>query len=190
MNGAPHSRWFVAALATLALAGCANQPAPAPNNADSSSGAAAVAEAAASAQAEAGPAGAGGSAAPSSGQSHVELWAVQSGPLGVVVTDGDGRPIYRYDRDGTKPPTSACTGDCTKQWPPVVLSGDGRPELDGVNPALVGTLQRPDGQRQVTLAGWPIYRHTGDDGGLTTTYGNGADGAWFAISPNGDRAKP
>jgi len=173
-------------LATLALAGCANQPAP--NKADSSSGADAVAEAAASAQAEAGPAGHG--AAQPSAQSHVELWAVQSGPLGVVVTDGSGRPVYRYDRDGTKPPTSACTGDCTTQWPPVVLSGNGQPELDGVDPALVGTLQRPDGQRQVTLAGWPIYRHTGDDGGLTTTYGNGADGAWFAISPTGDRAKP
>ena len=188
MNGAPHSPWIVAALTAFALAGCAGPAAP-PDNAGASSGAAAVAEAAASAQAEAGAQGGNGAAQPSA-PSHVELWAVQSGPLGVVVTDGDGKPIYRYDRDGTKPPTSACTGDCTKQWPPVVLSGNGQPELDGVDPALVGTLQRPDGQRQVTLAGWPIYRHTGDDGGLTTTYGNGADGAWFAISPTGDRAKP
>jgi len=120
----------------------------------------------------------------------VELWAVQSGPLGVVVTDGGGLPIYRYDRDGTKPPTSTCTGDCTKQWPPVVLAGDKQPELDGIDPALVGTIQRPDGQRQLTLAGWPLYRHTGDDGGLATTYGNGLDKAWYAISPSGDRAKP
>jgi predicted lipoprotein with Yx(FWY)xxD motif len=118
------------------------------------------------------------------------LWAVQSGPLGVVVTDGGGLPIYRYDRDGTKPPTSACTGACTKEWPPVVLSGDNQPELDGIDPALVGTLQRPDGLRQLTLAGWPLYRHAGDDGNLTAVYGNGADGSWFAISPNGGHAKP
>ena len=190
MNGAPHSRWIVAALATLALAGCADQAAaPSDNHPDSSGGAAAVAEAAASAQAEAGAAG-GDPGAQHASQGPVELWAVQSGPLGVLVTDGDGKPIYRYDRDGTKPPTSACTGDCTKEWPPVVVSGNSQPELDGVNPALVGTLQRPDGQRQLTLAGWPLYRHTGDDGGLAATYGNGADGAWFAISPNGDRAKP
>jgi predicted lipoprotein with Yx(FWY)xxD motif len=188
VNGAPHSPWIVAALTAFALAGCAGPAAP-PDNAGASSGAAAVAEAAASAQAEASAEGGNGAAQPSA-PSHVELWAVQSGPLGVVVTDGDGKPIYRYDRDGTKPPTSACTGDCTQQWPPVVLSGNNQPELDGVDPALVGTLQRPDGQRQLTLAGWPLYRHTGDDGGLSATYGNGADGAWFAISPNGGRAKP
>ena len=187
MNGAPHSRWILAALATLALAGCANQPVPAaaPNNPES--GAAAVAAAAATAQSEAEAAGA---AAPQPTATKVELWAVQSGPLGVVVTDGGGLPIYRYDRDGTKPPTSTCTGDCTKQWPPVVLAGDKQPELDGIDPALVGTIQRPDGQRQLTLAGWPLYRHTGDDGGLATTYGNGLDKAWYAISPSGDRAKP
>jgi predicted lipoprotein with Yx(FWY)xxD motif len=186
VNGAPHSRWILVALATLALAGCANQPVPAaPNNAEN--GAAAVAAAAATAQAEAEAAGA---AAPQPTATKVELWAVQSGPLGVVVTDGGGMPIYRYDRDGTKPPTSTCTGDCTKQWPPVVLAGDKQPELDGIDPALVGTIQRPDGQRQVTLAGWPLYRHTGDDGGLATTYGNGLDKAWYAISPSGDRAKP
>jgi predicted lipoprotein with Yx(FWY)xxD motif len=178
---------MVAALAAFALAGCAGPAAP--NNAGASSGAAAVAEAAASAQAEAGAQGGNGAAQPSA-PSHVELWAVQSGPLGVVVTDGDGKPIYRYDRDGTKPPTSACTGDCTQQWPPVVLSGNNQPELDGVDPALVGTLRRPDGQRQLTLAGWPLYRHTGDDGGLGSTYGNGLDKAWYAISPSGDRAKP
>jgi predicted lipoprotein with Yx(FWY)xxD motif len=187
VNGAPHSHWILAALATLALAGCAGPAAP--NDADSSNGAAAVADAAASAQAEAGAAGADGAEQHAS-QRPVELWAVQSGPLGVVVTDGEGLPIYRYDRDGTKPPTTACTGDCTKQWPPVVLSGNQPPELDGVDPALVGTLKRPDGQLQVTLAGWPLYRHAGDDGGLTTTYGNGIDRVWFAISPNGDRAKP
>jgi predicted lipoprotein with Yx(FWY)xxD motif len=185
VNGAPHSRWILAALATLALAGCANQPAPAaPSNAES--GAAAVAAAAATAQAEAAAAG----PAPQTAPTKVELWAVQSGPLGVLVTDGGGLPIYRYDRDGTKPPTSACTGDCAKQWPPVVLAGDKQPELDGIDPALVGTLQRPDGQRQLTLAGWPLYRHLGDDGGLGSTYGNGLDKAWYAISPTGDRAKP
>jgi predicted lipoprotein with Yx(FWY)xxD motif len=186
VNGAPHSRWILAALATLALAGCANQPAPAaPSNAES--GAAAVAAAAATAQAEAEAAGA---AAPQATATKVELWAVQSGPLGVLVTDGDGLPIYRHDRDSTKPPTSTCTGDCTKQWPPVLLAEGKQPELDGVDPALVGSIQRPDGQRQLTLAGWPLYRHTGDDGGLATTYGNGVDNAWYAISPTGDRAKP
>ena len=71
-----------------------------------------------------------------------------------------------------------------------MLSGDEKAGAGRHRPHVVGTLQRPDGQRQLTLAGWPLYRHTGDDGGLTATYGNGADGSWFAIRPDGGHAKP
>ena len=115
---------------------------------------------------------------------------MQSGPLGTLVTDGDGMPIYRNDRDTTTPPTTTCTGDCTKLWPPVVLAGSQPPDLVGIDAELVGTLQRPDGQRQLTLAGRPLYRHTGDDGGLSSTYGNGDDNAWFAISPTAATPSP
>jgi predicted lipoprotein with Yx(FWY)xxD motif len=178
------ARWSVAALATLALSGCASPPPP------SSDPASVVAEAAASAQAEAAAEGAAGGTDGGGGRhapSKVELWAVQSGPLGIVVTDGDGLPIYRNDHDGSKPPTSTCTGDCTKLWPPVLV-GSQPPDLDGIDAVLVGTLQRPDGQRQLTLAGWPLYRHAGDDGALRSTYANGDDNAWFAISPSGGHA--
>ncbi len=118
----------------------------------------------------------------------MELWAVQSGALGVLVTDGDGRPIYRFDRDSHQPSSTTCTGPCTDQWPPVLI-GNQPPDLEGVNSALVGSIVRPDdGQRQLTLAGWPLYRHTGDDGTLSSTYGNGDDNAWFVVAPTGDRA--
>jgi len=118
----------------------------------------------------------------------VLLRLVRKPGVGVYLSDPDGRALYVVE-DGAGQPVS-CTGDCAKQWPPVVLAGDKQPELDGIDPALVGFIQRPDGQRQLTLAGWPLYRHTGDDGGLATTYGNGADKVWYAINPNGDRAKP
>ncbi len=117
----------------------------------------------------------------------MELWAVQSGALGVLVADGDGRPIYRFDHDSRQPPSTDCTGSCADLWPPVLI-GNQPPDLEGVNAALVGSFVRPDGQRQLTLAGWPLYRHSGDDGTLSSTYGNGDDNAWFVIAPTGDRA--
>lgn len=188
------ARWTLATLATLALAGCAGPSNPNPstgnNNAD------AILAAATSAQAQP-PATAGGDGSQGSAQSggsaqqapggRVELWAVQSGALGVLVADGDGRPIYRFDRDSRQPPSTTCTGSCTDLWPPVLI-GNQPPDLEGVNAALVGSFVRPDGQRQLTLAGWPLYRHAGDDGGLSSTYGNGDDNAWFVIAPSGDRA--
>jgi len=187
------ARWTTATLAALVLAGCAG-PANQPPS-DGSHGADALLSAEASARAQA-PATAGPSqgGAQSSGNpqaapgGRVELWAVQSGALGVLVTDGDGRPIYRFDRDGHQPPSTTCTGSCATTWPPVLI-GNQPPDLEGVNAALVGSIVRPDdGQRQLTLAGWPLYRHTGDDGSLTSTYGNGTDNAWFVVAPDGNHA--
>lgn len=175
----------------LALAGCAGPSNPPP--ADGNHGADAVLSAEASAKAQA-PASAGSAASPGTAQAapggRVELWAVQSGALGVLVTDGDGRPIYRFDRDSHQPSSTTCTGSCATTWPPVLI-GNQPPDLEGVNAALVGSFVRPDdGQRQLTLAGWPLYHHAGDDGGLTSTYGNGTDNAWFVVAPSGDHAVP
>jgi predicted lipoprotein with Yx(FWY)xxD motif len=58
----------------------------------------------------------------------------------------------------------------------------------GVDPTLVGSVARADGKKQVTLAGWPLYRHTGDKkaGDLT---GQGKGGTWFAVTPEGKKAQ-
>jgi predicted lipoprotein with Yx(FWY)xxD motif len=187
------ARWTTATLAVLVLAGCAGPSNPGPSTGNHDADAVLAAQASAQAQA---PATGTGDAAQGSAQSgggapggRVELWAVQSGALGVLVTDGDGRPIYRFDRDGHQPPSTTCTGSCTDAWPPVLI-GNQPPDLEGVNAALVGSIVRPDGQRQLTLAGWPLYKHAGDDGALSSTYGNGDDNAWFVIAPNGDHAMP
>jgi predicted lipoprotein with Yx(FWY)xxD motif len=191
------ARWTIATLAVLAfagLAGCAGPSNPTPSTGNKDADAVLAAQASAQAQA---PETAGGDAAQGRAQSggtaqadpggRVELWAVQSGALGVLVADGDGRPIYLFDRDSRQPPSTACTGSCIDTWPPVLI-GNQPPDLEGVNAALVGSFVRPDGRRQLTLAGWPLYRHAGDDGNLSSTYGNGDDNAWFVIAPSGTRA--
>ncbi len=124
------------------------------------------------------------------GSRHVrtELWRVGSGPLGVVVTDGEGHYIYRSDRDRTDPPTSTCTDACAETWHPLVVEPGKDPVLLGIEPSTIGTLQRPDGTVQLTLAGWPLYLRAGEPGGLRDAGSNGADGVWFAITPEGGKA--
>ncbi|MCW2719398.1 hypothetical protein [Pseudonocardia sp.] len=118
----------------------------------------------------------------------VELWAVQTGPFGVIVTDGAGRMLYRSDTDSATPPTPRCTGPCTTTWAPLRVAGDQPPQLEGVDPAKVGTVPRSDGGAQVTLTGWPLYRSQGEAPGLATAGANGSDGSWFVITPSGGKA--
>ncbi|HLU59643.1 MAG TPA: hypothetical protein VKZ81_29620 [Pseudonocardia sp.] len=118
------------------------------------------------------------------------LFAVQTGPLGVVVTDGSGRLVYRSDADSADPPTSNCVDECAQTWIPVTAPADQELELAGVKRDLVGRLQRPDGSSQLTLAGWPLYYHRDDDGTLTDAGHNGEGGTWFVVTPKGEKASP
>ena len=114
----------------------------------------------------------------------VGLYAVQSGPLGVVTTDAEGHLLYRSDADTADPPTSTCDDACMDTWFPLLMPEQGEPELLGVDPALIGRLQRADGGEQLTIAGWPVYRHVDDTGGLGDTGQHGVDGR-YAVSPSG-----
>nr|WP_255430024.1 hypothetical protein [Streptomonospora sp. PA3] len=112
--------------------------------------------------------------------------SVDDGTLvGAVVTDSDGYTLYSYTRDSARPSESACIGECAEQWPPAPAKG--RISTDGVDKSLVGRLKRADGGTQLTLAGWPLYRFSGDvDPG--DVHGQGANGTWFAVRPGGGRA--
>jgi len=104
--------------------------------------------------------------------------------LGTVVADGLGFTLYRFDGDSASPPTARCEGPCVAAWEPVLAT---EPiTIEGLGVDRVGTVQRPDGQVQLTIGGWPVYRHTGDAPGATD--GHGVDGKWFAIAPDGDKA--
>lgn len=106
-------------------------------------------------------------------------------PLGEVVTSA-GATLYRYDKDTAKPARSTCTGQCAATWPPV-LTTSGTPLLTGIDPALIGIVLRPDGTEQLTLAGWPLYRFSGDTA-PGQTLGEGKAGAWHAVGPSGKPA--
>jgi len=104
---------------------------------------------------------------------------------GAVVTDSGGYTLYSYTGDSAQPSASTCTGECAEQWPPALV--DGKASTEGIDKGLIGRMERPDGETQLTLSGWPLYRFSGDvDPGDVN--GQGADGTWFAMKPAGTRA--
>ncbi|MFD8145528.1 SCO0930 family lipoprotein [Streptomyces sp. NPDC059708] len=105
--------------------------------------------------------------------------------LGQVLTDAAGFTLYRFDKDTAKPPASNCDGDCAKAWP-AVPAGDASAAA-GMDPALLGEVVRKDGGKQLTVAGWPVYRFAKDTkaGELN---GQGVGGTWFAFAPDGKKA--
>ncbi|WP_420708505.1 hypothetical protein [Streptomyces sp. ERV7] len=113
------------------------------------------------------------------------LSATQVDKVGTVVTDSKGYVLYRFDKDTAKPSHSNCLAACAAIWPPAPATD--ALTVKGVDKALVGTVARPDGTTQLTLAGWPLYRYAKDDE-PREAYGQGAGGTWFAITPTGAKA--
>jgi predicted lipoprotein with Yx(FWY)xxD motif len=113
------------------------------------------------------------------------LFAVDSSTLGPVVIDGTGYLVYRSDKDSHHPSRSTCVGNCTAQWLPVPASANLR--VSGIDRQLVGEYRRPDGTRQLTLAGWPLYGYAGDRMPGDAN-GQGLGGTWYVITPSGGKA--
>ncbi|WP_308407716.1 COG4315 family predicted lipoprotein [Streptomyces sp. RKAG337] len=111
------------------------------------------------------------------------LAAAQDAKLGAIVTDAQGFTLYRFDKDKAAPPTSNCAGQCAAIWPAVAAVST----VKGLDLHLVGTVTRPDGSKQATLGGWPVYRYSGD-AKAGDTHGQGVGGTWFAVAPDGTKA--
>ncbi len=113
-----------------------------------------------------------------------ELNGTSVARMGEVVKDEKGWVLYRFDKDTPDPSKSNCDGDCAKIWPPALT--DGEPELDGVASDDVGTVERKDGTKQLTLGGWPVYRYIGDKK-PGQWKGQGVGGTWFVVKPDGKK---
>jgi predicted lipoprotein with Yx(FWY)xxD motif len=100
--------------------------------------------------------GGGSSSSSSSTPSASQLSVKQVDGVGSVLMDAQGRAVYtpREEAGGRL----LCTKGCTAIWKPVPAVSGGAP--DGVG--KLGTVQRPDGTAQLTVAGRPAYTFTQD----------------------------
>ena len=71
--------------------------------------------------------------------------------------------------------TTGTRGECSSE----TMAGE------GVDATLLGTITRDDGSTQVTYNGWPLY-YFQDDAAPGDTNGQGLDGVWFLVSPEGE----
>jgi predicted lipoprotein with Yx(FWY)xxD motif len=103
--------------------------------------------------------------------------------FGTMLYGADGQAIYLFDlEDSTRP---RCYDECADAWPPVLTTGDpvaGR----GVRSALLGTVERRDGTRQVTYAGHPLYFYAHEDPWQVLCHDfEDFGGTWYVVQPDG-----
>lgn len=84
---------------------------------------------------------------------------VRSSSYGEILFDGKGFVLYAFTKDSKA--VSRCSGECARAWPPYIARGELRVGT-GLDGARLGTTKRPDGSRQVTYAGRPLYYYVGD----------------------------
>ena len=124
-----------------------------------------------------------GSTAPSSGGAAIDV-TVSHTAAGDSLAGAGGMTLYILTTDTTN--TSTCTsGGCATTWP--AFKGDGSQVQAGVGvTGTFGTATWPDGTKQVTHNGQPLYYYSGDNAAGDSN-GQGSNGTWF-IAPVGATA--
>ena len=96
-----------------------------------------------------------------------------------ILTDGDGRSVYIFLDDSIG--KSTCTGACRSVWTPLLVNG----KLiagTGVSQSDLNVILLPEGSRQVTYKGFPLYTYT-KDLKPGDTNGQGVDQKWLLVTP-------
>lgn len=107
---------------------------------------------------------------------------VKTASVGEYVAGKAGKALYIFTQDTGN--TSACTGTCATNWPPLVVAAIGDVAAGtGVTGALA-TITRDDGSLQVTLGGRPLY-YFANDTAAGQTNGQGANEVWYLAAPDG-----
>lgn len=127
-------------------------------------------------------------AAPARSSTTVGVKSVDG--IGTVLVDATGQALYAADQEaGGK---IVCTGGCTSDWQPLAAPAGTPTAASAVGKLSV--VERPDGTRQVAVAGKPLYTFADDPPGQVT--GNGFDDdfagthfTWHAALAGGKQAQ-
>jgi predicted lipoprotein with Yx(FWY)xxD motif len=101
--------------------------------------------------------------------------------LGAYLTTSTGRTLYLFTKDHSN--HSNCTGVCAKAWPPLLLTKGTKIVVGGHGTSHLSSISRGH-KRQVTYHSHPLYLFVGDTG-PGQFKGQGEDGSWFVVRPNG-----
>jgi predicted lipoprotein with Yx(FWY)xxD motif len=110
----------------------------------------------------------GASSAAASDTSSATVSVRQLPNVGRVLVDRAGKALYSSDLEASGKVVCDDPG-CNAFWKPLKFSG-GKPSASG-GAAKLGVIRRPDGSRQVTDNGKPLYTFSEDSPGKAT--GNG-----------------
>jgi predicted lipoprotein with Yx(FWY)xxD motif len=176
----------LAGVLTAAIAGCGSSSknsASTTTTTAASTSATTAATPAASTSAQ-GPYGATSKSAAASGTAVIVT--TKHSKLGTILAAGPKhKTVYLFEAD--KGPSSSCTGACEHAWPP--LTAASVTAGAGAQQAHISTITRPDGVKQVTYNGHPLYFFA-RDGDAGDAYGQGvkAFGAsWYVLTPAGQK---
>jgi predicted lipoprotein with Yx(FWY)xxD motif len=97
---------------------------------------------------------------------------------GTVLASSRGLTLYYYSEDKPHSGKSVCTGGCATAWPP--LAAPVKAPAGVRLPGKLGVITRPNGVKQVTLNGYPLYFYAGDKA-PGQAKGNGIEGSWHVI---------
>jgi predicted lipoprotein with Yx(FWY)xxD motif len=95
-------------------------------------------------------------AAPAAAQAAAGALQAATESGATVITNAAGFTLYWFAPDTAT--RSNCTGSCAKIWPPVKGPAAAGQGVTG----KLGTITRPDGSRQATYDGHPLYTYTAD----------------------------
>jgi predicted lipoprotein with Yx(FWY)xxD motif len=124
------------------------------------------------------------------GENFLKIWFVikpdesvlisHSTDLGLFMTDTSGKTLYYFTKDTLS--QSACTGNCSRIWPPFSASPVTAPSVLGI--ANFSQVTRPDGMNQTAFMGRPLYYYSGDVKPGTKN-GQGFNNLWFVANISG-----
>jgi predicted lipoprotein with Yx(FWY)xxD motif len=101
-----------------------------------------------------------------------------------VITNAQGLTLYSFAPDTAT--ASKCTGACAQIWPPLNAPATAGQGVTG----NLGTITRPDGSKQATYNGHPLYTYTADTA-PGQAKGNGINidgGVWHEVTASGQAA--
>ena len=104
--------------------------------------------------------------------------ATVNGQSVTILTNAQGMTLYYFKPDTAT--TTACTGTCASNWPPLVFAGSGSPASVNTLPGTLTVVADANGQ-QVEYNGHFLYRFSGDTA-PGQTHGEGIKGVWFVAT--------